>query len=138
MRVYFDSSAFAKRYVQERHTDVVLDWCEQADEIALSVIVIPELVSAFCRLRRESIIDESQYQTLKTDLLNDITDALLCDTTPEVIAYATHALEKHILRGMDAIHLGAAQVCKADVFVSGDYRQCQAGQALGLKVIEVG
>ncbi|EQD75789.1 hypothetical protein B1A_03733, partial [mine drainage metagenome] len=57
------------------------------------------------------------------------------DTMPEVIQHAVKALEKHPLRGMDAIHLGAALVCSAEVFVSADARQCQAAKSLGLKVV---
>ncbi|WP_275405454.1 hypothetical protein GL267_008335 [Acidithiobacillus ferrianus] len=38
MRVYFDSSAFAKRYIDETGTADVLAWCERASELALSVI----------------------------------------------------------------------------------------------------
>jgi uncharacterized protein len=138
MRVYFDSSAFAKRYVQESGTEAVLDWCERADELALAVIAVPELISAFCRLRREGIIHEKQYRRLKHDLMTDIADALLCDTTPAVISHAVKALENHVLRGMDAIHIGAALACKADTFVSGDQRQALAAQAAGLHVVTVG
>ncbi|MCP4696023.1 MAG: type II toxin-antitoxin system VapC family toxin [Gammaproteobacteria bacterium] len=138
MRVYFDSSAFAKRYVQEPGTDVVLDWCERADELALAVIAVPELISAFCRLHREGSLDEAEYCELKNDLTADIADALLCDITQEVVSYAVNALENNVLRGMDAIHIGAALACKADTFVSGDQRQCLAAQALGLNVIEAG
>ena len=32
MRFFFDSSAFAKRYVREEGTDAVLSWCDQALE----------------------------------------------------------------------------------------------------------
>ncbi|OOO02289.1 MAG: hypothetical protein USCGTAYLOR_01513 [Chromatiales bacterium USCg_Taylor] len=53
MRVYFDSSAFAKRYISEPGTAEGLAWCDQATELALSVIAIQELFSAFCRLKRE-------------------------------------------------------------------------------------
>ena len=95
MRVYFDASALAKRYVRESGTDAVLDWCERADELALAVIAVPDLISAFCRLRREGAIDEAEYRGLKNDLMTDISDALLCDTTPEVIRDAVDALEKH-------------------------------------------
>ena len=35
MRVYFDSSAFAKRYIDETGTGTVLAWCERASELAL-------------------------------------------------------------------------------------------------------
>ena len=53
MRVFFDASAFAKRYVEEQGSEQVLQWCDRSTELALSVVVVPELISAFCRLRRE-------------------------------------------------------------------------------------
>jgi len=31
MRVYFDSSAFAKRYIDEASTPAVLTWCDAGD-----------------------------------------------------------------------------------------------------------
>ena len=37
MRVFFDSSAFVKRYVREDGSDAVLDWCERADVLLLCV-----------------------------------------------------------------------------------------------------
>jgi predicted nucleic acid-binding protein len=135
MRVYFDSSAFAKRYIEETGTAEVLAWCERADELALSVIAIPELISAFCRLRREARLDDGQYQSIKRDLLTDIEDALICETTAAVIQHAVRALEAHPLRGMDAIHIGAALVCGAEVFLSADTRQCQAAAGLGIQVV---
>ncbi len=135
MRVYFDSSAFAKRYIDEAGTAEVLGWCERASELAISVIAVPEMIAAFRRLVREGRVDESQYRLLKGDLLADIADALMCDTTPEVIAHAVRAIESHVLRGMDAIHVGAALACLAEVFVSADPRQCAAAQSMGLHVI---
>lgn len=74
MRVFFDSSAFVKRYIQEANTDVVLAWCDQASEIGLSGIALAEIISSFCRLRREGRIDDQQYQQLKSSLLIDIED----------------------------------------------------------------
>lgn len=135
MRVYFDSSAFAKRYIAESGTAEVLVWCERASELTLSVIAIPELISAFCRLQRENRLTLAQYRHLKTALMADIADALILDTTPEVIQHAVKALEANPLRGMDAIHLGAAIACAAEVFVSADARQCHAAEALGLKAV---
>ncbi len=137
MRVYFDSSAFAKRYIDETGTADVLMWCERANELTLSVIAIPELISAFCRLHREGRLTSAQYQEIKRALMGDITDALLCDTTPQVIQHAVKALESYTLRGMDAIHLGAALACTAEVFISADTRQCRAAAALGLQVVSL-
>ena len=65
----------------------------------------------------------------------DIADALICDTTPQVIQHAVKALENHTLRGMDAIHLGAALACTAEVFISADARQCRVAEAFGLQVV---
>ena len=137
MRVYFDSSAFAKRYIDETGTADVLAWCERASELALSVIAVPELISAFCRLQREGRLTDAQYQIIKRALMLDIADALICDTTPQVIQHAVKALESYTLRGMDAIHLGAALACTAEVFISADARQCRAAEAFGLQVVSL-
>lgn len=134
MRVFFDSSAFVKRYVSETGTEDVLAWCDRASEIGLSGIALPEIVSAFCRLRREGSIDDTQYRTLKSLLLADIEDAAVCDLTPEVLARSIACLETNILRGMDAIHIGSAVALKADVFISADQRQRDAARRAGLRV----
>ena len=134
MRVFFDSSAFVKRYVSEAGTEAVLAWCDRASEIGLSGSALPEIVSAFCRLRREDKIDDTQYRQLKSLLLADIEDAAICDLTPEVLAHSIASLETTILRGMDAIHIGSAVALKADIFISADQRQCEAAIRAGLRV----
>lgn len=134
MRVFFDSSAFVKRYVSETGTEAVLNWCDQATEIGLSAIALPEIVSAFCRLRREGKIDDTRYRQLKSLLLADIEDAAICDLTSAVLAQSITSLETNVLRGMDAIHIGSAVALKADVFISADQRQREAAVRAGLRV----
>lgn len=134
MRVFFDSSAFVKRYVSEAGTEAVLNWCDQATEIGLSAIALPEIVSAFCRLRREGKIDDTQYRQLKTLLLTDIEDAAICDLTPTVLVQSITSLETNVLRGMDAIHIGSAVALQVDVFISADQRQRDAAARAGLRV----
>lgn len=137
MLVFFDSSAFAKRYVQEAGSDDVLSWCGRASEIGLSGIALPEIISAFCRLSREKRISRKQYHSLKVFLLEDVRDAAICDLSPEVIRHSILALEKNTLRGMDAIHIGSALALHAEVFVSADQRQCHAAKLAGLRVVKV-
>ena len=134
MRVFFDSSAFVKRYVSEAGTEAVLSWCDQATEIGLSAIALPEIVSAFCHLHREGKIDDTQYKKLKTLLLADIEDAAICDLTPVVLAQSITCLETNVLRGVDAIHIGSAVALQADVFISSDKRQRDAAVRAGLRV----
>lgn len=134
MRVFFDSSAFAKRYISEAGTDAVLEWCDRATEIGLSGIALPEIISAFCRLHREARITDTQYRQLKSLLLSDIEDAAVCDLTPAVLAQAVSSLETNVLRGMDAVHIGSAVALQADVFISSGRRQVDAAARAGLRV----
>lgn len=134
MRVFFDTSAFVKRYISGSGTGVVLEWCDRATEIGLSGIALPEIISAFCRLHREARITDAQYRQLKSLLLVDIEDAALCDLTPAVLAHAISSIETNVLRGMDAIHIGSALALQADVFVSADTRQLDAAARAGLRV----
>lgn len=86
----------------------MLDWCDRATEIGLSGIALPEIISAFCRLRRKGRIGDWQYRQLESLLLADIEDAAICDLTPAVLAHAIASLESNALRAMDAILTGSA------------------------------
>ena len=137
MRIFFDSSAFAKRYVREAGTDQVLALCDQATEMGMSAIALPEIISAFCRLNRENKITRVQYQQIKDALIADIEDAAICDLTANVLANSIKALELASMRSMDAIHIGSALALKCDLFVSADLRQCDAASRIGLRVERV-
>ena len=137
MRVFLDTSAFVKRYISEAGTNIVLEWCDQATEIILSGIALPEIISAFCRLHREGKITDTQYRQLKSLLLADIEDVAICDLTPVVLAQAISTLEGNVLRGMDAIHIGSALALQADIFISADKRQLDAAVRSGLRVESV-
>ena len=102
--------------------------------MALAAIAIPEMISAFCRLRREEKISEHQYRQTKSVLLLDIEDIAVCDLTPQVIRFAVDALESNALRGMDAIHVGCALAWRADLFLTSDRRQWEAARSAGLSV----
>ena len=137
MRTFFDSSALAKRYVAERGSDLVLERCSKAREVILAVIAVPELLSAFNRLRREGKLADRDYLILKAELAADVAAASLVDLTPAVVESAINCLERFPLRAMDALHVGAAVTSAAELFVSSDHRQCQAARGLGLSVDEI-
>ncbi|MEW6428891.1 MAG: type II toxin-antitoxin system VapC family toxin [Thermodesulfobacteriota bacterium] len=137
MRIFFDSSAFVKRYVREQGTDEVLALCDQATELCLSGIALVEIISAFCRLQREARLSSSQYRQLKALLMADITDAAISDLTPEVLRHSIISLEGNVLRGMDALHIGSALAMEAELFVTADARQHTAALQAGLRVSQV-
>lgn len=137
MRVFFDSSALVKRYVQEEGSAAVLGWCNKATELCLSAIALPEIISAFCRLEREKVITRQQYRQLKNLLLLDMEDAAIGDLTPAVLQRTIACLEGNTLRTMDAIHIGSALELAAEVFITADARQCAAAVEAGLRVERV-
>ena len=137
MKVFLDTSAFAKRHVAEQGSDKVLAMCQQADSLVVSVICLPELVSTLSRLVREKKLTKAAYLSLKGDVMADLADVDVCQITPEVLASVITLLELNPLRAMDALHVACALACKPDVFVSADHRQLSAARKAGLKIVDV-
>jgi hypothetical protein len=138
MRVFLDTSALAKRHIQEQGTDQVIVRLGEADEILFSVLVLPEVVSALNRRRRERMLPDSEYRSRRRQLDADLEHATVVQLTPRVLERAISCLEQLPLRSSDAIHLASALEGGADLFLSADHRQCEAARKLGLKVEEVG
>jgi len=137
MRIFFDSSAFAKRYIEEPGSKKVENLCAQATELGVSSICLPEVISGLCRLSRNSILTRNQYEVTKRALLKDFEDITVCNITPVVIGQTIHILETNTLRTLDALHIGCALEWKAEVFVSSDLRQISAAKKIGLEVVKV-
>jgi hypothetical protein len=137
MRVFFDTSAFVKRYIEEPGTEKVVEICDQAEQLVLCVICLPEMISTLNRLVREGKLPAADYQKLRDVILKEIEDAEICYVTPEVVTHTIRCLENNVLRAMDALHLGCALVVEPDLFVSSDHRQIEAAKREGLKVMEV-
>ncbi len=97
-----------------------MNWCDRASEIGISVIALPEIVSALCGLSRERKITLAQYKELKRALLAEIEDAAICDLTLKILTQSIKALESNNLRSMNAIHIGSALALEVDLFVSAD------------------
>ena len=132
MKVVFDSSAFAKRYIEEPGSQTVDEICQHADALGLATICTPELFSALNRRRREGFLSPGDYDLIKTQFSADVRDAVLLDLTPNVIARAIGLLETNTLRAMDALHVACAIEWQTDLFVSSDRRQVAAAQHTGL------
>jgi predicted nucleic acid-binding protein len=133
VKTFFDSSAFAKRYVEEPGSDTVAALCQEATDLALCVICVPEIVSAMNRRLRERRLTKSDYLSLKRYLLEDIRDATIIDLVPPVVAACIEIVERSPVRAADALHVAAAQAWKADLFVTADQRQLAAARKAGLK-----
>jgi predicted nucleic acid-binding protein len=137
MKVFFDTSALSKRYVEEPGSEQVRSLCSTADALGVSVLVVPELISTLCRLVREGRLSPENYQSLKSAVQTDLADADLCDLSQDAFDQALHCLERHPLRALDALHVGSALVYQPDIFVSADRRQIEAADREGLAVLDL-
>lgn len=132
MKLAVDSSAFAKRYIQEYGSEQLDHLLQNASELAISIILVPEIVSALNRRAREGVLDMKNYRIVKKHLLNDVRDTTILQITPSVISRAVALLENNVLRAMDALHVACAIEWQADVFVTSDKRQWFAAKNVGL------
>ena len=137
MKTYLDSSAFAKRFVEETGSDKVENVCTQASELGLSVICVPEIVSALNRRRRERGITKHQYAEAKRCLIDDIRDAHIINLTVPVISSSITILETSPIRAMDALHIACALEWGAQIFVSSDKKQLAVAKRAGMTTHKV-
>ena len=134
MKLFLDSSALAKKYIQETTTSVLLSYCKKAIDISISVICIPEVISALNRLRREDKITIEQYNAIKVEFLKDIDDFEVMEITPSVINVSITCLEKGTIRTLDALHISCALASGCSLFLTSDKRQYVIAEKMKLKV----
>ena len=138
MKLVVDSSSLAKRYVQEFGSEKLDQLLQKASELALCIILVPEVISALNRRIRESALDHRSYRAVKKQLLNDVRDAVILQITPSIISHSVKLLENNVLRAMDALHVACALEWKADLFVTSDRRQFITAQNAGLRTKYLG
>ena len=137
MNLFADSSALAKRYIADEKSDDFDELLVGSANLAVSVLCLPEIISALCRRRRERYVTAAQYTAAKNALDRDLEDAAIIQITDDVLVGSIRLLESSPLRASDAIQISSAVVWRADVFVSADARQCQAAKAAGLEVVRL-
>ena len=137
MRAFFDSSAFAKRFVEEPGSQEVEELCAKATELALSVVCGLEIISALNRRLREQNLTRYEYARTKERLAQDVRDAAIINLTTPVIRSSIVVLETSTVRTLDALHIACALEWGAELFVSADQRQIAAAKGVGLETRRV-
>jgi len=132
MKLFCDSSAFAKRYVLEDGSETLDRLLQRASQLALCTILVPEIISGLNRRRREQILSSNNYRTIKRKLMEDVHDAIVLQITPAVISHSVNLLENNTLRTMDALHIACALEWQAELFATADRRKLNAAQNAGL------
>jgi predicted nucleic acid-binding protein len=133
MRIYLDSSALAKKYIAEKGSERILTIWQEAEDISLSILSVPEVLSACNRLRREKKLDEKGYEAIKGGFLLDIEDTTLINVVPSIIEGAVRCLGGGTMRTLDAIHVASAMSIGSELFVTSDPRQAEGARAMKLQ-----
>jgi len=83
--LYLDTSSLVKLYIEERHSDDVRTWVDEAEIIATSRVAYPEMISALARRRRAGDITKRQYALLASSFAEEWSSVAALDFD-EVVA----------------------------------------------------
>lgn len=133
MRILFDTSALLKRYLPEAGRDVLLEWIGRARPVVVAPHCRVELYSALNRVRRDTGAAQEAYRSTCGEVERNFVDFDVVPMTTVLERAAIRALEASPIRGIDALHVGAAVVAGVDLFVTADIRQYKGALAVGLK-----
>ena len=143
---YLDTSALTKFYALEPGSTWITNLIESTDNHELFTIRItgPEIIAAFLRKVRTKEISRQVATRLITDFRADWQLRYqVIEVTSTVTDRAMQLIEKHSLRGYDAVHLAAALALQefrqqlqlpALTFISSDDEQVKVAKAEGLQI----
>ncbi len=134
MRIFLDTSALAKRYVQEPGSGELSELLTSiTSEIFISTLAFVEFASAMGRKLRNKEIAKAKVgeaiKELEEDWYEVFAKIPLEDTLAET--GAAIALE-HSLKGADAVHLASAQLIDAELFVASDKKLVRMAKKMGI------
>jgi predicted nucleic acid-binding protein len=110
LRLYLDTSALVKLYVEEEGSSFIRQAVADAETVATSAIAYVEARAAFTCRRREKRFSSVQYGRLIQDLDLDWDSYVLVEVSAAVIRAAATLTERHPLRAYDAVHLASARL----------------------------
>jgi predicted nucleic acid-binding protein len=140
LRLYLDTSALVKLYVDEDGSSMVREWVDDAEAVATSILAFVEGRAAFARRHREKRISSAAHARLVRDFAADWDRYLVLEATELLIRPAGKLTEIHRLRAYHAIHLASAKILREKLaepvsFASWDARLVAAARKEGLEVM---
>lgn len=112
---FFDTSAFAKRYIKKVGSSWVTEICDKAsdDPIFISELTEIEMLAAIHRRLKGRTITRDSASLALTDFDTDFADQYIpLRLTRDALDSARNVIEKYALRSYDALQLAAALECE--------------------------
>ncbi len=131
---YLDTSALIKRFVAEKGTQWVSALVTGAEPVATAKIAYAEVYAGLSRRRRIGDLSAGQYARACREFEGDWPAYLQVDLRDEILRLARDLIQRHPLRGFDAVHLASALSLRDALgeeirFVAADDRLLQAAEA---------
>jgi hypothetical protein len=134
--VFFDTSAFVKRYIHEPGSDKAARLLED-NNVVVSSLCLPETISTCSRLLREERITTDNYGFIKHQLFKDSESMDVVPVDDYVISLSMDLLENGMIRTLDALHVASALSQGIEEFATSDKQQAVAAEQAGLSVVVV-
>ena len=139
---YLDTSALIKRFVVEKGSPQVESLVSQSSHVATAKIAYAEVYAGLARKHREGHMPGSQYALACRQFESDWQAYVRLDLQDEILILARDLIQRHPLRGFDAIHLASALSLKTalgeDVtFAAADERLLRAARAERLRPLSI-
>jgi hypothetical protein len=135
LKVFLDTSALAKRYVQEPGSDVLERFFISAvSKVIVSTLAFPEFGAAIGRKLRERQLPRSAATHAMKEFEKDWIGLYVKVPLTEAVAEAAAALAiRYPLKGADAVHLATAIGEDVEIFITSDAQLMGVAQKEGLK-----
>ncbi len=108
LRLYLDTSALLKLYIDEEGADLVRARRTEADTVATSLITLVEARAALARRRHAGHSSPAQHRRALDELTDDWDRYVRLEVSESLVSRAAALAETHRLRGYDAVHLASA------------------------------
>lgn len=139
MILYLDTSALVKLYIDEPGSEEVREIVGAAQIVATSRVAYVEARAGVAKKFREGELSESDRRRIVEELGRDWESYFIVEVSQSVSELGGGLVDKHPLRGFDALHLASALLLKDRIrspvaFSCFDERLKEAARAEGLVV----
>jgi uncharacterized protein len=139
---YLDTSALIKRFVNEKGSTLAQSLVEQSGPVATASIAYAEVFSGLTRKLRERHLSKSLYDLACRQFDRDWPAYIRVELNKEILFLARDLIQRHPLRGFDAVHLASAlslrnALAERITFVAADGRLLKAAESEKLDVLNI-
>jgi predicted nucleic acid-binding protein len=139
MRIYFDTSAFVKRYCEEEGSEMVNEIFESENEIVTSYWTLAEATAAIDKKVTKGQISREERDFVLSLLLSDVLDRHITfvKISNEFIEAMVEMILVHHISADDALQLFSCIVSFSPIFLASDKGLVRAAKREGLKAFNV-